>query len=62
MASVRIERRRLFVNVATVTGSASCLPRVALAAHRTGAAVCRARALVAVLPARVEKRGGGVTG
>ena len=61
LGSVRVQKRTLFVNVATVTSGASCSPRTALASERTGA-ICRARAVVVVLPARVEKPGGGVTG
>jgi uncharacterized repeat protein (TIGR01451 family) len=57
---VRVERRTVLVNIAMVTSASSCSPRATLAASRTGA-VCRARAVVAVLPARA-KRGGGVTG
>jgi hypothetical protein len=56
---LRTDRREVIVNVATVSSATSCSPRTALAVRR--GAVCKARAPIAVLAARVKKKS-GVTG
>ena len=56
---VRTNRGKVIVNVATISSTTSCSPRTALAVRR--GAVCKARAPIAVLAARVKKKS-GVTG
>jgi uncharacterized repeat protein (TIGR01451 family) len=56
---LRTNRATVIVNVATVSSTTSCSPRTALAVRR--GAVCKARAPIAVLAARVKKKS-GVTG
>jgi uncharacterized repeat protein (TIGR01451 family) len=56
---LRTDRRKVIVNVATVSSTTSCGPREALASRK--GAVCTARAPIAVLAERVKKKS-SVTG
>jgi uncharacterized repeat protein (TIGR01451 family) len=58
---VRTATRKAFVNVATESSAAACLPRAKRAAARS-TAVCSARARVVVLPSGAGVLGTGVTG